>query len=335
MSRSRWVVIAKLILAGLLVAAVGWYFVKLLRQPELHAVDFVIRLEYLIPAGLLYLLAHTIWGTFWVQLLRGQGVELPWLIGVRAYFVSQFGKYVPGKAWVIFLRMGLLRGRTYPAVIAVTATYETLTSMAAGAFLGVCFLPWAGTRFGEGFGGARWWGLAGLATLPIGVALLHRLTARIAKKYRAPDARPLAVPSMRLLARGLVQNAFGWLALALSLALTVRGTLGERGPLLLIEYLQDLAAVSLSYVAGFLLLVSPGGRGAREFVLQTILVSQFQGSPAAAGLAAVVALMLRLIWTVAEVVVAGSMWLAVRPSDLHNGKVPNPGATPTEATVSP
>ncbi len=60
----------------------------------------------------------------------------------------------------------------------------------------------------------------------------------------------------------------------------------------------------MAYVAGFVVVVTPGGLGAREFVLQLALTPRFAsavGAEQAAALAIVVALMLRLVWTIAEV----------------------------------
>ena len=85
----------------------------------------------LAASGVLYLLAHTVWGLFWWRLLRSQGVAVSPAAAVRAYFVSQFGKYVPGKVWVIAIRVAMLGSSPGTRlVVGVTATYETLTSMA-------------------------------------------------------------------------------------------------------------------------------------------------------------------------------------------------------------
>ena len=139
--RKRLLFALKTALAVVVIAAVCWHFYGLLTKPEVQQ-QLTFRVEYLLPAGLLYLACHTLWATFWVQLLRGQGVSVSWLAGVRAYFVSQVGKYVPGKALVILLRVGLMKGKVAtPTVIIVTGTYETLTNMAAGAVLGACLLP--------------------------------------------------------------------------------------------------------------------------------------------------------------------------------------------------
>ena len=300
-ARRRLLFAVKSAVAVALIAAVGWQFTKLLRSPDLAAHEFRIHWQYLVFAGLLYLGAHTLWGTFWVQLLRSQRGGFPWSVGIRVYFLSQFGKYVPGKAWVLLLRVGLLRGQGLsPAVIGVTATYETLTSMAAGAVIGVILLPWTGLDITllsvKGFA------LLALAVLPLSLAALTLLAKRVGRKRAAG----LPSPPVMLLARGMLQAMAGWALLGLSLWCVAAG-LSPDVPLTADNYLRMTAAVALSYVIGFVVLVSPGGLGAREVVLQQVL-----GGP----VAAVVALVLRLVWTTFEVIAAGVLYFAAR-----NGRV--------------
>jgi uncharacterized membrane protein YbhN (UPF0104 family) len=310
--RRHAVRIATIAIALALIAAVAITFAKLLDSPALKEREFRARWEYLLPAGVLYLMCHTLWGTFWVQLLRGQGVRISWLAGVRVYFVSQFGKYVPGKAWVILLRVMLVRGRGIsPAVIAVTGTYETLTNMAAGAVLGVCFLPWAGLGFT--FDSALGFALLGLATVPLVILVLNKLGRRVIRKYRGPDARPLPAPTFGLLARGFAQALVGWVLLALSLWLMICAVETEPSSLGIDLFLQDLSSVSISYVTGFAALILPGGFGAREGVLKTMLASQLTATEGSAAepVAALVAVMLRIVWTIFEVAFALALWKLV------------------------
>ena len=327
-TRKRLLLVVKSALAVALVAGVGWHFWRLLSSDELASYSLTLRFEYLVPAGLLYLATHTVWGTFFVQLLRFEGGRVSWLTGVRAYFVSQVGKYVPGKAWVLILRMVILRRHgLHPAVVGVTATYETLTSMAAGAVIGVCLLPWTG--FGElveeKVGPAIWFGLAAMAGLPLVLGVLNKLAARLVRERRGPDARPLPSPSVRLLARGLLQDGAGWCLLGLSLWATVQGVSPAPAALTAESYLQALAAVAVSYVAGFVIPVSPGGLGAREAVLLVMLTGPLResaGEALAAPLAAVVAVVLRLVWTAFEVGCALMLlWLA-RPAPAPHVPVP-------------
>src|SRR5262245_48297300 len=60
----------------LVAAAVGYYFYDKLRRPELWTDSFRLRVEWLVPAALLYLCAHCVWGTFSVILLRNQGATV-------------------------------------------------------------------------------------------------------------------------------------------------------------------------------------------------------------------------------------------------------------------
>lgn len=297
-ARHRLLFALKSAVAVALIAAVGWQFAKLLRSPELAAHEFHIRWRYLLLAGLLYVAAHALWGTFWVQLIRSQRVEFPWWVGIRAYFLSQFGKYVPGKAWVLLLRVGLLRGwGLSPAVIGVTATYETLTSMAAGAVIAVLLLPWTG--LGIVLLSVKGFALLGLAVLPLALGALTVLAKRVGRKR----AGGLPSPPVLLLARGMLQAMVGWALLGLSLWCVAAGLSPEVPALTTDDYLRTTAAVALSYVIGFVVLVSPGGLGAREVVLQQVL-----GGP----VAAVVALVLRLVWTTFEVIAAGVLYFAAR-----------------------
>jgi len=58
------------------------------------------------------------------------------MVCLRAYFVSQLGKYVPGKAWAVVLRVGLVRSQGVSASVGGLATFcEVLTMMAIGSLV--------------------------------------------------------------------------------------------------------------------------------------------------------------------------------------------------------
>jgi uncharacterized membrane protein YbhN (UPF0104 family) len=89
--------------------------------------------------------------------------------------------------------------------------------------------------------------------------------------------------------------------------------------------------VALSYVAGFVIAVAPGGLGAREIALKLALTQQFAHAfgAQAEGLAVIVALTLRLTWTVAEVVV-GLVLYACKPAITYH----HPHSAPHQPPVS-
>jgi len=100
----------------------------------------------------------------------------------------------------------------------------------------------------------------------------------------------------------------------LSLCLVVE-SVGLKTDGILNNYPVYLGAVSLSYVAGFVAFFAPGGVGIRELVFMGTLTPLFASSldpPIAEGVAIVVALILRLSWTIGEIVVALSLYF-LRP----------------------
>jgi hypothetical protein len=310
--RKKWLLAVEIVVAILIVVGVVAYFVKILRQ--MPPVPFAVRGELLAGAGLLYLMAHFCWATFWVRLLHYEGVHVSWYVGLRTYYISQFGKYIPGKIAVPAMRMAMLHLHgAHPVPVAVTAVYETLTSMSAGALLAVLFLPALGVLPPQIAGNTT--ALFAMVALPIGLAVLNKLVARIAKKKRGPDARPLPAPSIFLLAEGLLHGACGYCLLAASLGLTIQGLLPNAPAWNTETFSADMAAAALSYVAGFVIIVAPGGLGVREFVLSAVLAAPFAlliGGDAAPGMAVVVALVLRLTWTIAEIAL-GLILYAIKP----------------------
>ncbi len=305
-SRRRIITVVKTILTIVVILAVGYQFWKIFQDPDIQNYRPAIRVPELLLAGLCYIGAHTLWGTFFVQLIWNQNSKVPWYLGISAYFLSLVGKYVPGKALVIILRVMILRKYGVSrAVVAVSATYETLTTMAAGALIGVGLLPLTGVagEVVDKYGNIFWVALAIVAGLPIVLGLLNAGVARIAKTQRGPDARALPSPSVVLLARGLLQASVGWCLLGLSLWLTIRGLSAEAVELDPERFMQATATVAVAYVAGFVFFFIPGGMGVREELLLMMLPRVLP--PVAGpilGVVAIITLALRLIWTICEVV---------------------------------
>jgi glycosyltransferase 2 family protein len=309
MKIGRFGTLLKLVFAGAVVVGVGVYFWRIFQDPNLNAEKFVIRWPELVGAAGLYLCAHTLWGTFWWQLLRSQDADIRWSQALRAYFVSQLGKYVPGKVWVIVMRVSMLGGQIPRRTVAVTGIYETLTSMASGSILGAIFFSYLAG--GETFlrGGSL--ALIAVACVPLVAGLLNHTAVRIVRKRFETHSSTFPAPSLWLLALGILQAAIGWCLLAISLRLVIQGTIPEPPEWHRELFFHDLAATTIMYVAGFIVFFAPGGVGARELILQKALVPGLKliSGDAAEGLAAVVAIVLRLVWTLAEILIIAIVWL--------------------------
>jgi uncharacterized membrane protein YbhN (UPF0104 family) len=336
----RWWPILKMLLGLAILFAVGRRFYLDLQDPELW--ERPLHPGWLLLSGLLYLAGISLSALYWQRLLGHLGARPPLGVALRAYFVGHLGKYLPGKAWALFLRASLVHGGGVSLGLAtLTAFYEVLTTMAAGVLVAAVLFaalgPEAGTSFDRADLGrllhleAPAWGVVGrlpavllalalfLAVgLPLLPPLFNRLVHRLSLPFREPDAARL--PSIRLvhLAEGLLLAGMGWLLLGASLAATLQGIVGGPGSFWGPAALGRLAAaMGLSYVIGFVILVAPGGLGVREFFLKLFLTPELAALPVLdpQGTAVLAVLVLRLVWTASELIVAGLVYWQPRKVD--------------------
>lgn len=299
----------KAVLAAVIIGGVAWHFAKLLRAPELWEHSLRPGPGWLTLAAVLYMLAFFFPALFWHRLLYAVGTRPSAAASARAYFIAHLGKYVPGKALALVLRIGLIRGASVSAGLAtLTATYETLCLMASGALLAVVLLS---ARALEGTDLWKALGLLALAGVPILPGVFNRLVALAARKS---GTTPPRLGTTTLLS-GLGLTACTWALMGLSLGAVLQAVLPEPPVWGLDTWARHTAFVALAYVLGFVTLVTPGGLGVRELVLQRLLAPELEqvlpGQGAA--VAVVIALLLRLVWTVAEVLLAAAAWSLPAP----------------------
>jgi uncharacterized membrane protein YbhN (UPF0104 family) len=231
----------------------------------------------------------------------------------RAYYVGQLGKYVPGKALALIMRGAMVQGPGVRLGVAlVTSFYEVLTTMAAGALLAAVLFLWQPPAALDLEWDPAWLGL--LLLVVVGVPLLpgvfNRLVRRASARFRQVES--LQMPPLRAgtLLLGLAVTGAGWLLLGVSLWAMLYAVLPEPPALTAELWGRCTAVIGLAYVAGFLMVFMPGGLGAREFFLSALLVPELSSQPAeeAAAVVALVVVLLRLTWTLAELIVAAVVW---------------------------
>ena len=267
--------------------------------------------QWLLLAGGVYLLGLLPAGIYWFICLRRLGQRPEWFSTLRAYYVGGLGKYVPGKAMVIILRTGMIRGPgVHTAVAAASVFLETLTMMCVGAFLGAIFLA-----------GHAWAGKTHPFLLAVAVALIPAaLVPTLPPVFRfglGIVLRRLPVgnsqnPETMLRSLRMDTLAVGWLLMlclwflwGASFLAVLRATQQVE-----IRWNQDLwpatASVALATVAGFAVLIVPGGIGIREAALAEIMVPLLAERTAHPELLAVVsAALLRMVWVLAELAISG------------------------------
>ena len=303
----RWLRRLKPVLIAAVLLAVGWRLWALWQEVQAQqATDTPLRFHpgWLAVSAVTFALGAGCYAMFWRTLLHGAGLPASWLPTLRAYYVGTVGKYIPGKAWVILLRVGLLprladqRFRT-----SLTVVYETSAQMAVGA--GVAAICLGISQPG------RWWWWVGAAGISVTLlttlhpAVFGRLARMAAVPFRAAGRDSDLALRYHTLVRGGLLIVAGWLLAGLSLA-AVLHSLGAafRSPS---DVLTVVGAASLATAAGFLVLFMPSGLAVREGIMIELLAPGFGVVPAAAA-----ALIVRLVWTITEVLLAGGWYLAHR-----------------------
>lgn len=280
-TQKRWLVRSvKTIVAVLILVFIGMQFARDLRQSDgddpdrlvLH--DLSVRPGWGVLSAVLYLIGLLPSAWFWWHVQGKLGYPLPFLAAVRAHYIGQLGKYVPGKALAIALRSGLAHPYGVPYGVSIIATfYEVLTGMAAGAIVAaVIFMvdppPDLGLSWHPAWLGAVLIALCGVPLLP-GVFnfVIAKLTARIqaVELYRLPPLRT------GTLAIGLLATAVGWWIQGLSWWAMLVAVLPEPPDWSCAFLAQCTASLAFANVAGFVIIVVPGGIGVREFLLRNML----------------------------------------------------------------
>ncbi len=236
---------------------------------------------------------------FWFRVLIALGQKPNFGAALMAFFASQLGKYVPGKAMVVVIRTDMIRGDevgTAPAAASVFV--ETLTWIFVGSvigslllvlqFEGQMLLKTIGVLLAIIAGTLTWPPIFQWIALKLGV-----VKGRKAKKL-------LSGLNLQTMSFGWLLMTMGWCLNGLSLWMVLKGLPGTA--VAISDYSLAMVCVSLATVAGFVSLL-PGGLGVRELVMIPLLGSQF-----GAVTAVVAAIVIRVIWLTAELATSGIIY---------------------------
>ncbi len=259
---------------------------------------------WLVAGGTAYALGLAPCWVFWQRTLRAMGQHPRWRDSLTAYWIGNLGKYVPGKAMVVVLRTGLVRGPQVDTTVAATSVFvETLTFMAIGALVSAVILLVTSQNPLMLLLAVALMVCAGVPTLP---PVFRRVVRWLQVRRANPDIdRAIDGLNLRLLASGWASIAVGWLLLGVSLLATLRAMPAAGIPVDVpwTDLPLLTASVGLAMVAGFLSLV-PGGLGVRDWILMTLMVPRY-----GAAAAVVSAVLLRVVWMLCELLISGILYV--------------------------
>jgi uncharacterized membrane protein YbhN (UPF0104 family) len=257
----------------------------------------------------------------WRAILADLGSPLPAPLAGRINFTAQLGKYVPGAVWAFAAQVELghdyevPRRRSFASVVVSLAV-----TVSVGLGLALVTLPAASPEIARHY----WWVLAVLPLVlaalwpPVLGTLLDRLLAAL---HRAPlDRRP----SLPGLAKAVAWNLAGWLMLGLQVWILLPGIAGLHGRTLLL----CIGGYALAFSAGLMLVILPGGIGARDLILIAALATLLPYGSASA-----IAIMTRVGTTITDLalgaagVALGRRALRPTAAATANGPVGQPAAT--------
>ncbi|TWU10604.1 lysylphosphatidylglycerol synthase domain-containing protein [Allorhodopirellula heiligendammensis] len=256
-----------------------------------------VRWERVSLAGLLYACGLVPPGCVLHCCLKALAVSCTLRRAIAAQLLGHAGKYIPGKAMVVFLRVGAILPQSGTSVVEAAAGsganesgppqrdtgrplgratssvfFETLVMMGVGAAVaGVLLWQSPLPTWVRGCAAA----MAGLSLIPVCPPILRRILAFIAARRKLASSPDGGIASTTitwsLLGQCWLLSLVSWVLIGLSFAMLITA-IPSFAPLPSATQIVTVAtaAISLGMVLGFVSLL-PGGAGVREYVTLLVL----------------------------------------------------------------
>jgi Uncharacterised protein family (UPF0104). len=254
----------KLFLAAqwIFAAAIVWAAVRSLRGQWSAAAERLATLSigwgWIAAATAVVFLTYLLLIETWRKILTGWQAHLSFPVASRIWFVSNLGKYLPGKIWSIAAMSVMAREH---AVSPMAAAGSSILIQVVTVATGIALVLVTGIRAVDQPVVAVIIGVvlaAGIASIPVVLPRLARAAGNLAG--RSIEVPPLPAVTLWLtVARSMVS----WIAYGIAFQLFVKGVLGSAAG----ATSSYIAVYAASYIIGFLALFAPGGVVVRESAL--------------------------------------------------------------------
>ncbi len=253
-------------------------------------------------SSLLVLVAYAVLIQTWRQVVVAWGGHLAFPVAMRIWFVSNLGKYVPGKVWAIAAMGSLAQEQGIPPAAAMgSSVVVQLVNLVTG--FGVFFI--AGAQVMDVPAGAMA-GLVGMGVVLFGAPWLVPMGVRL---LNAVTGRQVSLPHLprRAIWWAALGTALAWVLYGVAFKVFAAGMMQGAAP----GTLGDWTAIFIGpYLMGFIAFFAPGGAGVREVFMAEAL----QRTGLAVGAAAALLVVSSRVWLTILEIIPGVLFLLVRPS---------------------
>jgi len=273
------------------------------------------RWELVALSSLIVVTAYAVLVETWRRTVRAWDSDLPWIAAARIWFVSNLGRYLPGKVWQIGA-MGLMAQRQGVSVVAATGSALVINVVNVLSGFGLVMVT-AAELVDSPLTTAAFTALLGIGILL--APKLVPLTGRVASRVLRRRVEIPALPG-RAIWTATAGCLAAWILYGVAFQVFVRAVLGSApGPTS-----AYVAAFTGSYLAGYIVLFAPGGLGVRE---GSLIVALGRLGLAQAGAAGVISLTSRL-WLTALELIPGLLFLLADAVRSRMRARPNSTTTP-------
>lgn len=288
-------VVAVLVYGGRLVAA-HWADVRALGATLTPSWGRVTWSACIVAVSYLLLIAT------WRAMVKAWGSSLGAGQAARIWFVSNLGRYVPGKVWQIGA-MGVMANEAGvpPAAAIGSSLVIALVNILVG--FGVVVATGAESFAAIGADPRALWVPLGIlaivtASLPWTLDSLVRFTGKVTGKLVDAPTLPAAAVWMAVAGCAAAWVLYGLAFQQLAIGVLGASAAGDAG--------AYVAVFTLSYLIGFLTLVAPGGIGVREVAMAAMLTA----AGLTTGPEATVLVVASRLWLTVLEIIPGVLFLA-------------------------
>lgn len=296
----------KLTLAGVIIYFAGRQLVN--NWAEVSQYDWTVNPWLIFLSVVLHIVTFGILSKMWCLLINAFGYNVSHKYGFKISYISNLGRYIPGKVWPVFGMIYLLdkikiSKETAFASWGVATVFGLPPAFLAGFITFSLYPEMLKGTFGENID----------ATLIIIVAVIFLASLilifvpdksmiifnRLLRLLRRPEVKFKLEKKVAL--KVYVGYFIGWTCYGLAFYTFIHSIIADPA----IPIAAGIGAFVMAYVIGYLAFFSPGGLGARELVLITIL-TPFIG-PISAGVAVAAR-----VWNLVCEIVAALIALSIK-----------------------